>query len=77
MNNSLQAALTKIKNDEDKEQSINTKNRVDTVLIGVHVSQSIHKQLRILAAEENKKQQDLLLEALDLLFSKYGKKNWK
>ena len=31
MNNSLQAALTKIKNDEDKEQSINTKNRVDTV----------------------------------------------
>ena len=77
MNNSLQAALTKIKNDEDKEQSINTKNRVDTVLIGAHLSQSIHKQLRLLAAEENKKQQDLLLEALDLLFSKYGKKNWK
>ena len=50
MNNSLQAALTKIKNDEDKEQSINTKNRVDTVLIGAHVSQSIHKQLRLLAA---------------------------
>ena len=41
------------------------------------MSQSIHKQLRLLAAEENKKQQDLLLEALDLLFSKYGKKNWK
>lgn len=77
MANSLQAALTKIKNAEDNERSINTKNRINTILVGVHVSQDIHKQLRILAAEENKKQQDLLLEALDLLFSKYGQKNWK
>jgi len=77
MTNSLQAALTKIKNEESNEKRLNTKNRLNTILVGVHVSQNIHKQLRILAAEENKKQQDLLLEALDLLFSKYGQKNWK
>lgn len=77
MTNSLQAALTKIKNQEDQEYKVITKNRIDTVLVGVHVSQDVHKQLRILAAEENKKQQDLLLEALDLLFLKYGRKNWK
>lgn len=77
MTNSLQAALTKIKNQEDQEYRVITKNRIDTVLVGVHVSQDVHKQLRILAAEENKKHQDLLLEALELLFLKYGKKSWK
>jgi hypothetical protein len=31
------------------------------------------KQLRLLAAEEGKSQQELVAEALNLLFSKYGK----
>ena len=49
------------------------KTREGTVLIGAHVSPIIQKQLRILAAEEGKKQHSLLLEALELLFQKYGK----
>ncbi len=77
MSSSLQAALTKIKKEENNDHIVNTKSRVNTILIGAHVSQNVHKQLRILAAEENKKQQDLIIEALDLLFSKYGQKNWR
>lgn len=33
----------------------------------------VHRQLRVLAAEEGFSQQDLLGEALNLLFEKYGK----
>jgi hypothetical protein len=73
MINSLQAALTKIKNEEPINKIIATQKRTDTVLLGAHVSYNIHKQLKIIAAEESKKQQDLLLEALELLFAKYGK----
>lgn len=75
MTNSLQAALTKIKNEDIIKPIASTNSsRSNTVLVGAHVSQEIHKQLRIIAAEENKKQQDLLLEAFNLLFAKYGKK---
>ena len=73
MTNSLQAALTKIKNEDIKTMATSSRSRTDTVLVGAHVSQDIHKQLRIIAAEESKKQQELLLEAFDLLFAKYGK----
>jgi len=73
MTNSLQAALTKIKNEELINKTIAIQKRTDTVLLGAHVSHDIHKQLKIIAAEESKKQQDLLLEALELLFAKYGK----
>ena len=73
MSNSLQAALTRIKNEDTKPSNTLSKGRTDTVLVGAHVSQDIHKQLRIIAAEESKKQQELLLEAFDLLFAKYGK----
>lgn len=74
MTNSLQAALTKIKNEDIKTTTTSSRSRANTVLVGAHVSQAIHKQLRIIAAEESKQQQDLLLEAFDLLFAKYGKK---
>lgn len=73
MTNSLQAALTKIKNEDITPIASTSSTRDNTVLVGAHVSQEVHKQLRIIAAEENKKQQDLLLEAFNLLFAKYGK----
>jgi hypothetical protein len=72
MNNSLQAALNKIKADDTLENN-KPHSRDETVLVGAHLSPDIHKQLRILAAEENKKQHILILEALELLFSKYNK----
>jgi|TARA_B110000908_G_C10081501_1_gene369781 hypothetical protein len=74
MTNSLQAALNKIKDDNVDEVIVSSPTRDNTVLVGTHVSQEIHKQLRIIAAEESKKQQDLILEAFSLLFAKYGKK---
>ena len=83
MTNSLQAALNKIKNDTEdnftnstpiKKNSFRSKTRKGTVLIGAHVLPKIQKQLKILAAEEEKQQQALILEALELLFTKYGKK---
>ena len=47
MNNSLQAALTKIKNDEDKEQSINTKNRVYNMIEKVREQKKLYKYTNI------------------------------
>ena len=48
--------------------------RKNTVLIGGHFPPSVAKQLGILAAEEGMTKQDLLREALDLLFLKKGKR---
>ena len=48
--------------------------RRNTVLIGGHFPPSVAKQLGILAAEEGMTKQDLLREALDLLFLKKGKR---
>ncbi len=45
-----------------------------TVLIGGHFHPDVAKQLNMIAAEEGMKKQDLLTEALNLLFSKKGKK---
>ncbi len=50
------------------------KGRINTVLIGGHFSPEVSKQLRIIAAEETTTNQKLLKEALDLLFTKKGKK---
>ena len=47
--------------------------RKNTVLIGGHFPPSVAKQLGILAAEEGTTKQELLGEALDLLFVKKGK----
>lgn len=48
--------------------------RDGTVLIGGHFPKSVQTQLKILAAEEDVTHQDLLREALDLLFVKKGKR---
>ena len=47
MNNSLASCLTKIKNDEDKEQSINTKNRVDNMIEKVREQKKLYKYTNI------------------------------
>ena len=48
--------------------------RAGSVLIGGHFSPDVSKQLGIIAAEEATTKQDLLAQALDLLFVKKGKK---
>ena len=73
---SLQAALDKIKDETLAIDENNENNKEKTVLIGGHFSPEIQKQLKILAAEEGKTNNALLLEALELLFIKYGKKKF-
>jgi len=48
--------------------------REGTVLIGGHFPKSVQMQLKILAAEEDATHQELIREALDLLFVKKGKR---
>ena len=86
MSNSLQAILESKKTEPEKpkkapvkaakktlEKSKATATRKDTVLIGGHFSKGVSKQLRFLAIEEETTNQELLAEALDLLFIKKGK----
>jgi len=90
-NNSLQSALDaakvskdikppkdKIKNKRDKGINDNPKkssSRQGKVLIAGHFSKDISKQLKYIGIEEEKTNQELLEEALDLLFVKKGKKS--
>lgn len=90
MTNSLQAVLNRAKSQRiEPEQKTavkkkdtpktshskeTKKGRANTVLIGGHFSSEVSKQLRIIAAEEGTTNQALLKQALDLLFTKKGKK---
>lgn len=87
-NNPLQNALEKAGKQISEDESVditsekneatnNTKSRrrEGTVLIGAHLPQSVQKQLKILSAEESKSHQELLTEALNLLFIQKGKKS--
>lgn len=89
MANSLQEVLNRAKsieadpesraNIERKKSAASEKNetkksRGNTVLIGGHFPPEVSKQLRIIAAEEGTTNQALLNQALDLLFTKKGKK---
>jgi len=47
---------------------------MDKKHLSFKVDPGIVKQLKILAAEEEKSMTDLLLEAIQMLFKKYGKK---
>jgi len=49
-------------------------SRQNTVLIGGHFPPEVKKQLRLIAAEDDATHQELLEEALNLLFVKKGKK---
>lgn len=86
--NSLQAALNKKaeaseekvllpeKKAEPKAKKVKFKSEIDRekkVLIGGHFAKKISKQLRLIAVEEETTNQQLLSEALDLLFVKKGK----
>lgn len=86
MTNTLQAVLDKKaredakkgnevdKNKAEPKKVHKAKSRIDTALIGGHFPKPVLKQLRFLAVEEDKSNQELLSEALDLLFVKKGKK---
>ena len=50
------------------------RTRRESVLLPFAVNPEARKQLRIMAAELGRKQQDLTAEALNLLFKHYGKK---
>ena len=59
--------------DQSRSPARANPRRKNTVLIGGHFPPSVAKQLGILAAEEETTKQQLLGEALDLLFVKKGK----
>ena len=59
--------------DKDSAPKKAASSRDRTVLIGGHFPPEVHKQLRIIAAEEETTHQALLAEALNLLFKKKGK----
>lgn len=48
-------------------------SRQGTVMIGAHMPKEVSKALNILAAEEERSNKQLLAEALNLLFERYGK----
>lgn len=74
---SLQTMLEKIKDQPLISNEDNQANsKMKTVLIGSHFTPEIQKQLKILSAEEGKTHHVLLLEALELLFTKYGKQKF-
>lgn len=47
--------------------------RVGTRAVGGHFAPEVQKQLKLLAVENDTTNQELLREALNLLFSNYGK----
>lgn len=50
------------------------KNREDMKGLLTYHSPAVIKQLKIIGAEQDKNHQQLAIEALNLLFTKYGKK---
>lgn len=50
------------------------RKRSESVLLPFAVNPAARKQLKIMAAEHSRTQQDLTIEALNLLFQKYGRK---
>ena len=73
MSNSLQESLIN-KAGTSKTKANTPKENKDGVTIGGTFPKAVRQQLKILAAEEDTTNQDLLEEALNLLFTKKGKK---
>ena len=84
----LEAAKSKntVEPDQNKKSKSNTEikkedkakappSRKGKVLIAGHFQKNISKQLKLIGIEEDKTNQELLEEALDLLFVKKGKKS--
>jgi len=57
-----------------KSSESSAKRGEGTTLIAGHFPKSVSKQLKLLAVEEDTTNQELLSQALDLLFVKKGKK---
>ena len=49
-------------------------SRANTKLIGGHFDEAVSRQLKHMAIDEGKTMQEMLAEALNLLFEHYGKK---
>ena len=64
-------ALKTVKTKESPEK--NEGSRQDKRYIGGHFSPEVVKQLKLLGIEEDTTSQALIAEALNLLFTKYGK----
>lgn len=53
--------------------SVRAPSREGQTLVGGFFAPEVHRQLKVLAAENGATQQALLSEALNMLFAKYGK----
>jgi antitoxin-like ribbon-helix-helix protein len=47
-------------------------SRVGRVMIGAHYTPEVQRQVKIICATEGKQLQELLAEALNMVFAKYG-----
>jgi hypothetical protein len=59
---------------EAETQPAPRRKRSESVLLPFAVNPAARKQLKIMAAELGRTQQDLTIEALNMLFKHYGKK---
>jgi hypothetical protein len=62
---------------EQEAQTAQPANRPDRTgkrLLGAHIREAAHRQFRILAAERGLANNELLREAINDLFAKYGKR---
>jgi len=57
----------------NRSASARTSSRDGQTLIGGFFDPLVHKQLKVLAAESSQTQQELIAEALNMIFAKYGK----
>src|SRR5690348_3511400 len=49
------------------------RTRVNSRQVSAHFAPEVVQTLRLIAAEQNREQQDLMAEALNMLFERYGK----
>jgi hypothetical protein len=63
---------------EQETRAVPPSNRPDRTgkrLLGAHIPEAAHRQFRILAAERGLANNELLREAINDLFAKYGKQS--
>lgn len=58
---------------DNAPQSRPAQTRVGTRAVGGHFKPEVAHTLRVLAAEQDREHQELLAEALNMLFERYGK----
>jgi hypothetical protein len=65
-----------VQNSKEPTVKDTEKKKKEIVLQTVYLPKAVHKQLRELAFEREKKMHDILMEGLDLAFKKYGLKGF-